>query len=118
MRALAICALGIVVAVAGCGHTPVVGPHRTLHLALTEYRIDPQSVRAPAGKLTILVRNYGRRTHNLVLLLKGQSQASTIPLWPGASAKLSLYLSPGTYVMESTILSDESLGVSGTLVVK
>ena len=104
-------------AVAGCGNTAVVGPHRALHVALSEYRINPQSVRAPAGLLNIFVRNYGRRTHDLVLTLDGQAEASTKPLWPGGTQQLTLLLAPGTYQMASTILDDEALGEYGTLVV-
>ena len=105
-------------AVAGCGHSAVVGPHRALHVSLSEYRINPQSVRAPAGLLDIFVRNYGRRTHNLVLTLDGQAEASTKPLWPGGTQQLTLSLAPGTYHMASTILDDEALGEYGTLVVR
>jgi len=102
---------------AGCGHTAVVGPHRALHVTLSEYRINPQSVHAPAGRLDIFVRNYGRRTHNLVLTLDGQAEASTKPLWPGGTQQLAVWLAPGTYQMSSTILDDEALGEYGTLVV-
>jgi hypothetical protein len=104
-------------AAAGCGHTAVVGPHRALHISLSEYRINPQSVRAPSGLLNIFVRNYGRRTHNLVLTLNGQAEASTKPLWPGATEQITVLLAPGTYYMASTILDDETLGEYGTLVV-
>ncbi len=103
--------------VAGCGHTAVVGPDRMLHVSLSEYRINPQSVHAPAGRLDITVRNYGRRTHNLVLTLDGQAEASTKPLWPGGAQQLAVWLAPGTYQMYSTILDDVTLGAYGTLVV-
>ena len=102
---------------AGCGHTAVVGPRGALHVSLSEYRINPQNVRAPAGLLNIFVRNYGRRTHNLVLTLDGQAEASTKPLWPGGTQQLTVVLAPGTYQMASTILDDETLGEYGTLVV-
>jgi hypothetical protein len=103
---------------AGCGHTAAVGPHRALRVSLSEYRINPQSVHAPAGLLNIIVHNYGRRTHNLVLTLDGQAEISTKPLWPGTSEQVVVVLSPGTYEMASTILDDEALGQSGTLVVR
>ncbi len=102
---------------AGCGHTHVVGGDRTLRLGLTEYRLVPQDVRVSAGALTIFVRNYGRLTHNLVVSLNGREQAATGPIWPGGSAELTLALSPGRYLMASTILSDQTLGEYGTLTV-
>src|SRR5690348_17114204 len=56
----------------GCGHTTTVGAGRTVAVALTEYRVRPQSVQAAAGELTIVVHNYGRLTHNLVVSSQGQ----------------------------------------------
>jgi hypothetical protein len=116
--ALAGAALALAWAVAGCSNVHGLGHGRTLNLALTEYRIDPQSVRARPGQLTIVIHNYGRRTHNLVLSLDGQPVGATKPIWPGSSSQLTLSLPAGSYVMASTILSDRALGEYGTLVVK
>jgi len=102
---------------AGCGHTAVVGRTRTLQLALTEYRLLPQSISAQPGLLTILVHNYGRLTHNLVISIHGQTVDSTKPLAPGRSAELAMNLAPGSYLMASTLLSDQALGLYGTLTV-
>jgi len=99
----------------GCSHTEVVGADRALHIALSEYRLNPQSVRVSAGVLNIYVHNFGRLTHNLVVSENGQSTFSTKPLWPGQSTELSLDLAPGNYSMASTILSDQALGAYGTL---
>ena len=101
----------------GCGHTTVVGSDRTLQLALSEYRLNPQSVRVKSGPVTIVVHNYGRLTHNLVISQNGQWAGATKPLAPGQSTELSVTLPPGTYLMSSTILSDEALGEYGTLTV-
>jgi hypothetical protein len=103
--------------VVGCGHTDVVGAERTLQLGLTEYRLVPQKVRVSAGSLTIDVHNYGRLTHDLVVSLNGQQQASTGPIWPGDSDQLTVTLTPGRYLMSSSILSDQTLGAYGTLTV-
>jgi hypothetical protein len=103
--------------IAGCGHTLRVGSDRTLQLGVTEYRLAPDSVRARPGVLTIIVHNYGRLTHNLVVSSNGQSVAATPPISPGGSVELPLDLAPGSYRMASTILSDEALGAYGTLIV-
>ena len=103
------------VLIGGCGHTHVVGSSRTVDVALTEYRLIPQDVRASAGQVTLLVHNYGRLTHNFVVSLDGQQQGQTPPLAPGDSVGLTLTLSPGTYSMASTLLSDQALGAYGTL---
>lgn len=105
-------------ATAGCGTTTTVGRGRTLQIALNEYRITPQDVRAPNGALTIFVHNYGRLTHDLVITLKGQTWAATKPIAPGQTEELDAALSPGHYLMASSILSDQALGAYGTLIVR
>jgi plastocyanin len=104
-------------ALSGCGQTQQVGVDRTLSVALTEYHLNPQSVRVRAGTLTVVVRNYGRLTHDLVISSNGQTAASTRPLAPGQSAAITVNLTAGSYQMASTILSDQALGQYGTLAV-
>ena len=99
----------------GCGHTFVLRSGRTLELAVSEYRIAPQSIRTTAGSLTILVHNYGRLTHNLAISFDGQVEASTRPIWPGETAEMTVTLAAGRYELASTILSDQALGAYGTL---
>jgi plastocyanin len=99
----------------GCAHTEVIGSHRTLYVALSEYRLTPQSVRVSAGSLTIFVHNYGRLTHNLVISQGSQAEAGTRPIAPGETAELAITLSPGNYQMASTVLDDQALGAYGTL---
>lgn len=111
------CAL-LLSGLAGCSRTVDVNASRTLQVALTEYRITPQSVQAPSGALTIFVHNYGRLSHNLVISLDGQSEFSTQPVPPGQTTELIAILTPGRYLMASTILSDQALGAYGTLVVR
>ena len=65
---------------AGCGSTTRVGTGRALQIALNEYRVTPQDVRAQTGLLTIFVHNYGRLTHDLVISLDGQTEAATTPV--------------------------------------
>ena len=101
--------------VGGCGVTTHVGSDRTLQIALNEYRVAPQDVHAGPGPLTIIVHNYGRLTHNLVISLNGQTELSTKPIAPGQTAELDAILTPGKYLMASTILSDQALGAYGTL---
>ncbi|HEY2258199.1 MAG TPA: hypothetical protein VGH45_00725 [Solirubrobacteraceae bacterium] len=102
---------------AGCGATTRLAANGTLRLALTEYHVQPQSVRAAAGTLFIVVHNYGRLSHNLVISLDGRPQASTKPIPPGQTAQLFASLVPGKYMMSSTILADQALGAYGTLTV-
>jgi hypothetical protein len=104
-------------AAVGCGRTTTVGQGHTLQVALSEYRVTPQDVRAPTGLLTIFVHNYGRLTHDLVISLDGRTQAATKPIAPGQTEELDAALGPGHYLMASAILSDQALGAYGTLIV-
>jgi predicted small secreted protein len=102
---------------AGCGTTTTVGTGRTLQIALNEYRVTPQSVRAQTGPLTIFVHNYGRLTHDLVISLDGRTEAATTPIAPGQTQELDAALAPGRYLMASSVLSDQALGAYGSLTV-
>jgi hypothetical protein len=102
---------------AGCGATTRVAAGGTLQVALTEYHVAPQSVRAASGALTIEIHNYGRLSHDLVISSDGIPLASTKPIAPGQSAQLFTTLAAGRYEMSSTILSDQALGAYGTLTI-
>jgi hypothetical protein len=115
--ALAAGALLCALLLAACGGTTRVGENRTFQVALTEYRVTPQSVRAPSGTLTIFVHNFGRLTHNLVISSNGRPRASTQPIPPGETSELVATLAPGRYLISSTILSDQALGAYGTLII-
>jgi hypothetical protein len=104
-------------AITGCGSTIRVGTGRTLAVALQEYRVNPSSAAAPSGVLTLIVRNYGRLSHNLVVSADGYEDGSTQAIPPGSEATLLLDLTPGVYRMYSSILNDNALGVHGTLTV-
>jgi Cupredoxin-like domain len=104
--------------IAGCGHTLVASAGQPVQMAVSEYRLNPQSIRASAGIVSIVVHNYGSLTHNLVVSENGQTVAGTQPIPPGESMELDLDLAPGTYLMASTIHSDQTLGAYGTLFVR
>ncbi|MEA2210114.1 MAG: hypothetical protein QOF83_62 [Solirubrobacteraceae bacterium] len=116
LRWAAAAALAVIV-LAACGQTTRVGPSRTFQVALTEYHVAPQSVRVPAGTVSIFVHNYGRLSHNLVISTGARPLASTQPIPPGETTELIAPLVPGTYLMASTVLSDQALGAYGTLTV-
>jgi hypothetical protein len=110
--------LAVALALAACSNTQAVGPRRTLHVGLTEYRLSPQSVSARAGEMTIVVRNFGRLTHDLVVLRGGRIAGGTPPIWPGQRATVRLVLRRGSYLIASNLFSDQALGLYGTLVVR
>jgi hypothetical protein len=113
---LALLAAGLVVlGAAGCGASATVAGSGTLQIAVTEYRVTPQDVRAGAGTLTIVVHNDGRLSHNLVISRGGVVEASTAPIAPGQWSELEAALPPGRYLMASSLFSDQALGAYGTL---
>ncbi len=110
-----VAALALAGAAGGCGYTLRVGSDRKLQIALSEYRLNPDSVRVSAGPLTLVAHNYGHLTHNLVVSRTSQSLGATKPIRPGQSAEIMVTLTPGTYLMSSALLSDQALGEYGTL---
>jgi hypothetical protein len=104
-------------ALTGCGHAHQVGIDRSVRIALTEYRLNPQNVSVSTGTLMMSIHNYGRLTHNLVVSENGTMIASTHGIPPGGVAELDLSLAPGRYLMTSSISADEALGEYGTLTV-
>ena len=107
--------LAAVLLLCACSHTEVVGSNRTVQIQLSEYRLQPESIRVSRGLLTIIVHNHGLLDHNLALYQNGETVDSINPLGPGETSQMTLFLSPGTYSMASTVLSDQSLGAYGTL---
>ncbi|MGH2873135.1 MAG: hypothetical protein ACRDL5_11825 [Solirubrobacteraceae bacterium] len=103
------------VTAAGCAHVTTVPRDGTLRVALTEYRVIPQDVHTTAGVLTLVVHNYGRLTHDLVISLAGQAEVSSGSIAPGQTAVFDAGLLAGDYVIASSIDSDSALGAYGTL---
>ncbi|HLY50404.1 MAG TPA: cupredoxin domain-containing protein [Solirubrobacteraceae bacterium] len=109
--------LALATTLTACGHTTTVGASRIVRIAVTEYRVVPQSIRARAGRLTLVVENDGRLAHTLAISRHGNILGQTMPLAPGTTAPLTLSLGPGSYLMSSTLFSDQALGLYGTLTV-
>ena len=107
----------LAIGLTGCGHAVRVRAGRTLQVALDEYRVNPSSASVRSGVLMLIVRNYGRLSHNLVVSAHGYEDGSTQAIPPGSEATLLLDLTPGVYTMYSSILNDTALGVHGTLTV-
>jgi hypothetical protein len=115
LPARGVVALALAWVLAGCSHTIRVGGSRDLRVALTEYRMTPDTIRAYAGTLTITVRNLGTRTHNLAVTLGSFNAAQSPDLVAGATATMTVDLAPGKYLLRSTITGDQSLGLWGSL---
>lgn len=100
---------------AGCGSVHQVASGGSLAVSVNEWRVTPQDVDAHPGALEILVHNTGRLAHDLVISRAGERVTATVPIMPGYSANLLANLSPGSYVMSSSMVDDEATGIYGTL---
>ena len=125
LRLLALAATApLLLAGCGAGHTVrLQGPR--LAVTLSEYRITPQAVSVPPGRLQIRARNSGILTHN-VELERGSldSNERTVlavihTLLPGASGAVwTKPLKPGNYLLVSAVGNQTTLGMSATLIVR
>ncbi len=114
-------------ALAGCGAraTVHIADHK-LEVTLTEYRITPQRVSVPAGRLRLVAHNRGIVTHNVELergsLDSGERRtvlAVIHTLLPGASEALETGpLRPGNYLLVSAVGDQTTLGMAATLIVR
>lgn len=108
----------------GAGQTVRVGGDE-LRVRLSEYRIQPQAVSVPAGRVRIVARNVGLLTHNLQLE-RGSLDSAERPvlasihtLLPGASGSvIAGPLAPGTYMLVSSVDDQTTLGMAATLTVR
>lgn len=120
--------LAVAAAVAGCGddtpYVPATG--HTIRLRLDEYRILPQRITVPAGRVTIVARDVGRLTHNVAIVQfdrplgedEEKQYARTPTAHPGDVVRTSATLRPGKYRIVCTIANHDNLGQYGELKVE
>ena len=125
---LAALALAASTVAAGCGsdppYTPAAG--HTVRLRLDEYRVLPQRVTVPAGRIEIVARNTGRLTHNVAVVQfdrplgedEEKQYARTPTAHPGDVVRTSVTLKPGKYRLVCTIGNHDNLGQYGELKVE
>jgi hypothetical protein len=115
-------------ALAGCGSDPPYVPAggSTVRLRLDEYRVLPQRVIVPAGRIQIVARDTGRLTHNVAIVQfdrpLGEDEerqfARTPTAHPGDVVRTSATLKPGKYRLVCTIANHDNLGQYGELKVE
>jgi plastocyanin len=110
---------------AGCGsdapYVPASG--RAVSLRLDEYRVLPQRVTVPAGRVRIIARNVGRLTHNVAVVQfdrplgedEERQYARTPTAHPGTVVRTAVTLKPGKYRLVCTIANHDNLGQYGEL---
>jgi plastocyanin len=121
---LALCATPLF----GCGrdapYVPASG--RAISMRLDEYRVLPQRVTVPAGRVRIIARNVGRLTHNIAVVQfnrplgedEERQYARTPTAHPGEVVRTTVTLKPGKYRLVCTIANHDNLGQYGELKVE
>jgi plastocyanin len=107
-------------ALAGCGGDEPAAEARggTVAIALDDFFVEPQDVRARAGELRFEVTNRGRLPHNFRVRDDAGERVQVRTLLPGAAKTATADLAPGDYKMLCTVANHEQLGMTGTLVVR
>lgn len=98
----------------------------TVSLRLDEYRVLPQRVTVPAGRIRLVGRNAGRLTHNLAIVQfhrplgddEERQYARTPTAHPGERVETTVTLKPGKYRIVCTIANHDNLGQHGELKVE
>jgi plastocyanin len=107
-------------ALGGCGGSEPAAQARDgrVAIALDDFLIRPQNVRAPAGELTFEATNRGRLGHNFRVRGRRGEPVAIATLLPGRSGRQTVTLSPGDYKMLCTVANHEQLGMTGSLIVR
>lgn len=114
-----------VLALAGFGTSGRTAPPATATVVMTEWKVVITPGTLPGGKATIVVRNAGRQTH--AVEIENDAASTEIEgdeLAPGQSETLVAKLTPGTWVVDCSMVSPSARGshalrgMSTTLVVK
>jgi uncharacterized cupredoxin-like copper-binding protein len=126
MRKLAALAILGATTLVGCGggqsYTHV--EDGVLKINLDEYRIRPENIEVPAGRIHLVVTNSGRLTHNLAIESFDHEDGEeptlygrTDTLHPGehGSERAPITLKPGKYRLTCTIGNHDDLGQFGEL---
>ncbi len=83
-----------------------------------DFKLDPSTVNAVAGTVSLAVTNGGPTVHNVKIRdAAGATIVGTKDLREGESETVSTPLAAGTYVLFCSLPGHESLGIKGTLMV-
>ncbi len=73
--AVALVAVALLAVAAACGSSGVAQPAGSIKVTMTEYKFDPGTINAPAGKVVFYLVNVGSMSHDMVIT---QSDGTTI----------------------------------------
>jgi plastocyanin len=110
----------VALALAGCGGDEPAAEARggTTAIALDDFFIEPQDVRASGRRIRFEVTNRGRLPHNFRVRDDERERVQVTTMLPGDGETATAALAPGDYKMVCTVANHEQLGMTGTLVVR
>jgi plastocyanin len=105
---------------AGCAEDEPAARATSGRVAVTaeEFRYDPQTIDAAAGRLRFDLVNKGRLAHTFRLERRNHIVAKVSSLLPGERASKAVRVRAGEYRFFCALSNHEELGMYGTLVVK
>jgi uncharacterized cupredoxin-like copper-binding protein len=126
MRSIAALLLLGALTIAGCGdgQSYTSAKSGVVRVDLDEYRIRPENLQVPAGRIHLEATNSGRLTHNLAIESFEHEEGEeptlygrTRTLHPGehGSEQAPITLKPGKYRLTCTIGNHDDLGQYGEL---
>jgi hypothetical protein len=116
-----------VLVLTGCGaSSTTVERGSTLHVRINEFRLRPQKISVKGPKITLVLTDDGRLTHNLKVFSDTQFDETGKPILlggtptahPGETVSGSIRLSRGRYRLACTIANHDDLGEHGILIVR
>jgi plastocyanin len=121
MRAVAV-ALATVALLAGCGGGGGGGtaqPAGSIKITMTEFKFDPSTIPAPAGKVVFFLVNAGTTSHDMVIRdSTGKRLAASELVSAGDSFVFTVStLTAGTYTIFCDQPGHEASGMKGTLTI-
>jgi uncharacterized cupredoxin-like copper-binding protein len=122
---LLVSSLAVAALLGACGSDPSYVPAsgQAVSVRLDEFRVLPQRVTVPAGRVRIIARNVGRLTHNVAVVQfdrplgedEEKQYARTRTAHPGEVVETTVNLKPGKYRLVCTIANHDNLGQYGEL---
>jgi plastocyanin len=122
VKALAASALAVVV-LAGCGgggSSPPAQPAGSIMVTMTEYKFDPSTINAPAGKVVFFVVNAGNNiSHDMIIKdSAGKRIAGSSLVSAGDSVVFTVdSIAAGKYTYVCDQPGHEASGMKGTLTI-
>jgi plastocyanin len=91
----------------------------SITIKMKDFSFDPNTITAPAGKLTLTLQNWGRYTHDFrIHTLDGTGELATAGrVGAGFAHTMTVTLTPGTYSIDCSVSNHAKRGMTGTITV-